>query len=64
MLFLPSLLCSIISDISVLKLKVDKCSRQDNLFMKKVNLDNAFVRLLSDFLLTLLSMIGSFLPEH
>uniref|UniRef100_A0A671XZI7 EFR3 homolog B n=1 Tax=Sparus aurata TaxID=8175 RepID=A0A671XZI7_SPAAU len=26
---------SIISDISVLKLKVDKCSRQDNLFMKK-----------------------------
>ncbi|XP_027895985.1 protein EFR3 homolog B isoform X2 [Xiphophorus couchianus] len=25
----------IISDISVLKLKVDKCSRQDNLFMKK-----------------------------
>lgn len=29
-------LCSIISDISVLKLKVDKCSRQDNLFMKKV----------------------------
>lgn len=28
--------CSIISDISVLKLKVDKCSRQDNLFMKKV----------------------------
>ncbi|MEQ2215561.1 hypothetical protein XENOCAPTIV_002645, partial [Xenoophorus captivus] len=28
-------LCSIISDISVLKLKVDKCSRQDNLFMKK-----------------------------
>lgn len=27
---------SIISDISVLKLKVDKCSRQDNLFMKKV----------------------------
>lgn len=30
-------LCSIISDISVLKLKVDKCSRQDNLFMKKVS---------------------------
>ena len=30
------LLSSIISDISVLKLKVDKCSRQDNLFMKKV----------------------------
>lgn len=29
-------LSSIISDISVLKLKVDKCSRQDNLFMKKV----------------------------
>uniref|UniRef100_A0A671Y1N3 EFR3 homolog B n=1 Tax=Sparus aurata TaxID=8175 RepID=A0A671Y1N3_SPAAU len=27
--------CVIISDISVLKLKVDKCSRQDNLFMKK-----------------------------
>lgn len=27
---------SIIADISVLKLKVDKCSRQDNLFMKKV----------------------------
>ncbi|XP_052341678.1 protein EFR3 homolog B-like isoform X9 [Oncorhynchus keta] len=26
---------SILSDISVLKLKVDKCSRQDNLFMKK-----------------------------
>uniref|UniRef100_H3AV57 EFR3 homolog B n=1 Tax=Latimeria chalumnae TaxID=7897 RepID=H3AV57_LATCH len=26
---------SIISDISVLKLKVDKCSRQDTLFMKK-----------------------------
>uniref|UniRef100_A0A3Q3IYN4 Protein EFR3 homolog B n=1 Tax=Monopterus albus TaxID=43700 RepID=A0A3Q3IYN4_MONAL len=26
---------SIISDISILKLKVDKCSRQDNLFMKK-----------------------------
>ncbi|XP_077949316.1 protein EFR3 homolog B isoform X8 [Gasterosteus aculeatus] len=26
---------SIISDISLLKLKVDKCSRQDNLFMKK-----------------------------
>uniref|UniRef100_A0A8C2Z5S1 EFR3 homolog B n=1 Tax=Cyclopterus lumpus TaxID=8103 RepID=A0A8C2Z5S1_CYCLU len=26
---------SIITDISVLKLKVDKCSRQDNLFMKK-----------------------------
>lgn len=26
---------SIVSDISVLKLKVDKCSRQDNLFMKK-----------------------------
>ncbi|XP_030577505.1 protein EFR3 homolog B isoform X4 [Archocentrus centrarchus] len=26
---------SSISDISVLKLKVDKCSRQDNLFMKK-----------------------------
>uniref|UniRef100_A0A8D3CTG5 EFR3 homolog Bb n=1 Tax=Scophthalmus maximus TaxID=52904 RepID=A0A8D3CTG5_SCOMX len=26
---------SIISDISVLKLKVEKCSRQDNLFMKK-----------------------------
>ncbi|KAJ8274757.1 hypothetical protein COCON_G00093820 [Conger conger] len=26
---------SIISDISVLKLRVDKCSRQDNLFMKK-----------------------------
>ncbi|KAJ8270510.1 hypothetical protein GJAV_G00115760 [Gymnothorax javanicus] len=26
---------NIISDISVLKLKVDKCSRQDNLFMKK-----------------------------
>ncbi|XP_056620347.1 protein EFR3 homolog B isoform X2 [Triplophysa dalaica] len=26
---------SIISDISVLKLKMDKCSRQDNLFMKK-----------------------------
>ncbi|XP_037541385.1 protein EFR3 homolog B [Nematolebias whitei] len=26
---------TIISDISVLKLKVDKCSRQDNLFMKK-----------------------------
>uniref|UniRef100_A0A1A7YST9 EFR3 homolog Bb n=1 Tax=Iconisemion striatum TaxID=60296 RepID=A0A1A7YST9_9TELE len=26
---------SIISDIAVLKLKVDKCSRQDNLFMKK-----------------------------
>ncbi|XP_056283912.1 protein EFR3 homolog B isoform X3 [Pseudoliparis swirei] len=26
---------SIIADISVLKLKVDKCSRQDNLFMKK-----------------------------
>lgn len=26
---------SIISDISVLKLKVDKCSTQDNLFMKK-----------------------------
>uniref|UniRef100_A0A8C7CKT2 EFR3 homolog B n=1 Tax=Oncorhynchus kisutch TaxID=8019 RepID=A0A8C7CKT2_ONCKI len=25
----------ILSDISVLKLKVDKCSRQDNLFMKK-----------------------------
>ncbi|XP_044024789.1 protein EFR3 homolog B isoform X2 [Siniperca chuatsi] len=25
----------IVSDISVLKLKVDKCSRQDNLFMKK-----------------------------
>uniref|UniRef100_A0A672HYM4 EFR3 homolog B n=1 Tax=Salarias fasciatus TaxID=181472 RepID=A0A672HYM4_SALFA len=25
----------VISDISVLKLKVDKCSRQDNLFMKK-----------------------------
>lgn len=30
-------LCSIITDISVLKLKVDKCSRQDNLFMKKVH---------------------------
>lgn len=30
------LLLSIITDISVLKLKVDKCSRQDNLFMKKV----------------------------
>ncbi|XP_071222887.1 protein EFR3 homolog B-like isoform X2 [Salvelinus alpinus] len=28
-------LLSILSDISVLKLKVDKCSRQDNLFMKK-----------------------------
>uniref|UniRef100_A0A8C2XNR4 EFR3 homolog B n=1 Tax=Cyclopterus lumpus TaxID=8103 RepID=A0A8C2XNR4_CYCLU len=27
--------CVIITDISVLKLKVDKCSRQDNLFMKK-----------------------------
>uniref|UniRef100_A0A3P9HFB5 EFR3 homolog Bb (S. cerevisiae) n=1 Tax=Oryzias latipes TaxID=8090 RepID=A0A3P9HFB5_ORYLA len=26
---------SIVSDISVLKLKLDKCSRQDNLFMKK-----------------------------
>uniref|UniRef100_A0A8K9XW17 EFR3 homolog Ba (S. cerevisiae) n=1 Tax=Oncorhynchus mykiss TaxID=8022 RepID=A0A8K9XW17_ONCMY len=26
---------SILSDISVLKLKMDKCSRQDNLFMKK-----------------------------
>ncbi|XP_060908059.1 protein EFR3 homolog B isoform X3 [Labrus bergylta] len=26
---------SILADISVLKLKVDKCSRQDNLFMKK-----------------------------
>ncbi|XP_053737611.1 protein EFR3 homolog B [Synchiropus splendidus] len=26
---------SIITDISLLKLKVDKCSRQDNLFMKK-----------------------------
>ncbi|XP_068609688.1 protein EFR3 homolog B isoform X1 [Brachionichthys hirsutus] len=26
---------SIIADISVLKIKVDKCSRQDNLFMKK-----------------------------
>lgn len=28
--------CSTISDISVLKLKVDKCSRQDTVFMKKV----------------------------
>uniref|UniRef100_A0A6Q2Y410 EFR3 homolog Ba (S. cerevisiae) n=1 Tax=Esox lucius TaxID=8010 RepID=A0A6Q2Y410_ESOLU len=28
-------LLSILSDISVLKLKVEKCSRQDNLFMKK-----------------------------
>ncbi|KAJ7988698.1 hypothetical protein DPEC_G00311930 [Dallia pectoralis] len=28
-------LLSILADISVLKLKVDKCSRQDNLFMKK-----------------------------
>ncbi|NWT48353.1 EFR3B protein, partial [Chroicocephalus maculipennis] len=27
--------CSTISDISVLKLKVDKCSRQDTVFMKK-----------------------------
>lgn len=35
-------LYSIISDISVLKLKVDKCSRQDNLFMKKVFLKIVF----------------------
>lgn len=28
--------CSTISDISVLKLKVEKCSRQDTVFMKKV----------------------------
>ena len=34
--WVSALLSSIISDISVLKLKVDKCSRQDNLFMKKV----------------------------
>lgn len=27
---------STISDISILKLKVDKCSRQDTVFMKKV----------------------------
>lgn len=32
------LMCSSISDISALKLKVDKCSRQDNLFMKKVSI--------------------------
>lgn len=30
---------SIIPDISLLKLKVDKCSRQDNLFMNKVLLN-------------------------
>ena len=30
--------CSILADISVLKLKADKCSRQDNLFMKKVRI--------------------------
>ncbi|OBS59879.1 hypothetical protein A6R68_08994 [Neotoma lepida] len=29
---------STLSDISVLKLKVDKCSRQDTVFMKKVNM--------------------------
>lgn len=28
---------STLSDISVLKLKVDKCSRQDTVFMKKVS---------------------------
>lgn len=28
---------STLSDISVLKLKVDKCSRQDTIFMKKVS---------------------------
>lgn len=36
------LVFSIIADIAVLKLKVDKCSRQDNLFMKKVCLENLF----------------------
>lgn len=29
--------CSTLSDISILKLKVDKCSRQDTIFMKKVS---------------------------
>lgn len=39
--------CSIISDISVLKLKMDKCSRQDNLFMKKVLICLSYTHLFS-----------------
>lgn len=60
---------SIISDISVLKLKVDKCSRQDNLFMKKVFIFDLRVRLVVTplFLLLLLCDVAAWaaaLPSH